>query len=234
MKKALIVLVVAASLWAQQKKEDQKADQVTKVFEIKNGNAQRIADTLTRLGAEVRWSPDVNMISVRADRGLMPALEQVVQRLDTLAPSVRNVELTVYLLEASQETGPEGALPADLQPTVKQLKGVFAYQGFRVLDTLLLRGREGQYLDVTGRLASGQKPELFTYVLRLRPSVRTEGKERLIRLDNVSLSVNVSGGRVGLSTDLDVKEGQKVVVGKTGLEGSQKALIMVVSGKIVE
>jgi hypothetical protein len=39
----------------------------------------------------------------------------------------------------------------------------------------------------------------------------------------------------GISTDVDVPEGKKVVVGKTsGLEGSDSALILVISAKVVD
>ncbi len=39
---------------------------------------------------------------------------------------------------------------------------------------------------------------------------------------------------VGINTDLDVREGQKVVVGKTNMDSSDRALIVVVTAKVVE
>jgi hypothetical protein len=38
----------------------------------------------------------------------------------------------------------------------------------------------------------------------------------------------------GFTANLDIKEGQKVVIGKTGIEGSQSALILVATGKVVD
>ena len=38
----------------------------------------------------------------------------------------------------------------------------------------------------------------------------------------------------GFNADLDVREGQKVVVGKTGIGSSTEALILVVMAKVVE
>jgi hypothetical protein len=48
-----------------------------------------------------------------------------------------------------------------------------------------------------------------------------------VKLQGFSPSVTVRA-------NLDVKEGGKVVVGKTGIEGNQRALLLVVTGKIVD
>jgi hypothetical protein len=76
--------------------------------------------------------------------------------------------------------------------------------------------------------------------------------ERQIRLDDLDLGVdvphamNVFGGapqdgnnpfeykRVGLKTDIDVREGQKVVVGKATLDATGQALVLVVTAKVIE
>jgi hypothetical protein len=38
----------------------------------------------------------------------------------------------------------------------------------------------------------------------------------------------------GMSTDVDVREGQKVVVGKANMDGSDRASIVVLMAKVVE
>ena len=38
----------------------------------------------------------------------------------------------------------------------------------------------------------------------------------------------------GLNTDIDVAEGQKVVVGKSSVNGSDEAMILIVTAKVVQ
>ena len=39
---------------------------------------------------------------------------------------------------------------------------------------------------------------------------------------------------IGLSADLDFNAGQKVVIGKTGVQDGQSALILIATGRIVD
>jgi hypothetical protein len=162
------------------------------------------------------------------------------------------VEITVYLLEASREPAPAGTIiPPDLQPTLTQLRNVFAYQNFQLLDAAVLRSRSGQMATMNGVLSFG-KDESVQYGMRLRPTVQADERTRSIRIDDLQFSTEVPvgppppqpgqivplGGRrriqARITADIDVKDGQKVVVGKTGLEGTQRALILVLAGKVVD
>ncbi len=154
----------------------------------------------------------------------------------------------MYLLEASREPPAAAAsIPPDLQPTVTQLRNVFAYQNFQLLDTAVLRSRSGQMAQMNGVLSFG-KDETAPYHLRLRPTVQADERTRSIRIDDLRFSTQRAdqpafprlpallqkAAEASIIADIDVKEGQKVVVGKTGLEGTQRALILVLSGKIVD
>jgi len=240
---ALVVLSRPAQ--AQSEKQEPKGELVSKVFQLKHGDVNRIVSALNPLlgyGDSVRANTELKMVVVRTYKELMSAVEEVVRRLDVPIPAPVNVELTVYLLQASQQPAPDSAAPSELQPTIKQLKGAFAYQGFRVLDTLIVRSRAGQVAETTGVLSFG-KDETGDYQFSCQPSLVSEDNTRLIRLDKLRLGARIpfnlpGGGRssrqVVINVDVDVREGQKVVVGKTGLEGPEKALILVVSGKVVE
>jgi hypothetical protein len=146
------------------------------------------------------------------------------------------------MLLATQEPAAGGGVPAELQSTVAQLKNVFAYQGFQMLETAVLRGRPGESVMANGVLSAG-KEDSAQYSLSFRPYVQSDDKARSIRIDRLEFSVNRHSVKpqgfqpstsIAIRSDIDVKEGQKVIVGKTGLEGNQRALILVVTGKIVE
>ncbi len=254
MRKVLLVLMLLlpVGIPAQEKKEEPKTETVSKVFEVKPGNVERIAAALRSLlgGGAVTANREVGMVVVRTQREMMPAVEQVIRRLDTTVPAANNVEITVYLVEASREPLPgAGNIPPDLQPTVTQLRNIFAYQNFQLLDTAVLRSRSGQTAQINGILSFG-KDMVTPYRLRLRPTVQADEKTRSVRIDDLEFSTQIRLGtppapgetprvpygltEARINADIDVKENQKVVVGKTGLEGGGRALILVLSGKIVD
>jgi hypothetical protein len=90
-------------------------------------------------------------------------------------------------------------------------------------------------------------PELVSmYQLRYTEArVQEVETRKVIRIDNFRFGtrIPISPGQVnagyvwqdvGLNTDLNVREGQKVVVGKTKVDGSEQALVLVVSAKAVD
>jgi hypothetical protein len=242
MRTTVLALILAGLLPAQDKPQP-KQEVTARIIEVKRGDPRRIATALRTIGAAVDVNPDLRMLVVRADKELMPAIEEAAKRLDVPAPTPRNVELTVYILQASQQPAAKpGGIPNELEGTIKQLKSIFNYQHFDVLDVAFLRGREHEHTEASGNLfIAGQTTQYQIFFER--SGVTVDGQARLIRLDNLRFSgrVRVSAPGQGMSfhevslrTNVDVREGQKVVVGKTGMPGGDKALVLVVSGKIVE
>jgi hypothetical protein len=72
------------------------------------------------------------------------------------------------------------------------------------------------------------------YTFRVQPSDVTEDPGgRLIRLDNLQLDMKVAGDDAGINTEITVREGQRVVVGKSNIGGG-RSLILVVTAKVSE
>ena len=80
-------------------------------------------------------------------------------------------------------------------------------------------------------------------------SVSTDDKGRAIRIDHLRVGLRVpihfhpgamqtqAGVQfidTGINTDVDIREGQKVVVGKANMDGSDPASIVVLTAKVVE
>jgi hypothetical protein len=109
-----------------------------------------------------------------------------------------------------------------------------------MLDSCVLRGREGKNSG-----ASGTLPELnSTYDFHYLSVSVSSGSPRLIHFDQLRLTVttptsqrNKEGYAINdsshIETDIDAAEGQKVVVGKSSVNG-QNALILVVTAKVIE
>jgi hypothetical protein len=269
--------ILVASLWmllfapspvalAQAKKTDKPAEQpgsgkpqpaveaqpqAQKVFAIKHADVDAIARTLRIFGVALEPNRELRVIGVRAPAALMSTIEETIRRLDVPAPPAQNVELTVYLLLASDQESGLGSLPPDLESVVKQLKTTFAFKGFRAVDTLVLRSRDRQWADVRGLAKLDPDiPNPSTYSLSHRgASILSDEKGRSIRLDDLRFKAQIGvkkqqeqGSAViaydmieaGFGTNVDVREGQKVVVGKAAVGGTNAALVLVITAKILE
>ena len=220
--------------------------QAQKVFAIKHGDVIAIARTLSIFPMTVPLQADreLRVIGVSAPVALLPAIEDTIRRLDVPPPTPQNVELTVYLLLGSDQ---EGLVATELDSVVKQLKATFGFKGFRTIDTLVVRSRDKQGANVKGiaQLASGtanSSAYQFTYNAA---SILSDEKGRSIRLDGLRFNatimtrwdgagIPVASEAAGFGTDVDVREGQKVVVGKAAVGSTNSALILVITAKVLE
>jgi hypothetical protein len=164
-------------------------------------------------------------------------VEVMVKKLD-VAPA--NIELTVYLISGNSRDAADD-LPKDLASTAKQLHGLFAYKSYRILQSFVLRDREnGHGTSTSGSLSAGA-----SYNFQYRAVTVSNGTPRVVHIDGVQFSVQTPTGKVDdkgravndfstINTDLDASEGQKVVVGKSNVHGSDDALILVVTAQVVQ
>jgi hypothetical protein len=228
----LAVLVVVAC--AQEKSAQPPPPRVTQVFTVKNANPQQVSNTLRTLGYQSDFDRRLGMIVVSAERSAMSSIAEVIQKLDSPAPSPKNVEITMFVLEAAAQGGQSGPIPAGLEPVTKQMQTMFGYQSFRVMDAPIMRGREGENTSTSGVLMLGGKP--MGYGLRLRPGVIVTGKEPFIRLEALGFNLHsgMAGMNISISTEgVEFAAGQMAVIGKTGLEG-ERTLLLVVTGRIID
>jgi hypothetical protein len=159
-------------------------------------------------------------------------------------PSVKNVELTVYLLSGVQ-TAAADDVPQDLASTVKQLHSLFPYKGYKLAESFILRGRSnpaGSNASTEGVLPGSGLHYSFSYrQVRVSPE-----KPYMVHIDRLGITLSgqptygPDGKQRGISTvasistDLDVAEGQKTVVGKSSINSTGDALILVIVPKVIE
>jgi hypothetical protein len=227
--------------------------QVLRVFQIKNADVNRLAAMVDVFGARVRPDPSLRVISVSGTEEQVKAIADAISRYDVPPPAQKNVELTFQLVQALP-TPVTDKLPSDLEPVIKQLRSTFAFQGYRLADTIQVRGRDGDSFDAssvanfTGMAANA--PTTTSQLRAQRVTIGSTDKTPVIRIDNLRLGVRVpqctnriSGGDCaggawqfmenGINTSVDVKEGQKVVIGKTAV-GADSAIIIIVTAKVVD
>jgi hypothetical protein len=245
MKRLILLLLAALAIMAQEKEtvalvtlKHVIPDSVRPALQIvANGRARFTIDNATRI------------VAITGPEIMVEALEKLVKSLDVPRvepPAPKNIELTFHILTAGGTAG-AGAVPPDLNGVVQQLGNVFALKSFRLLETAVVRGRDGgRAIDGSGVLGIPVKVDASPgYNLRMqRLTVSAEAKGGVIRIDGLDFTVNVPFSKIGgqgldwqvtgIKTDLDVREGQKVVVGKSSFDTTGQALFLVVSAKILD
>jgi hypothetical protein len=219
-------------------------ERVTRVVTIKNRNLDAINHTLHGLlgGTHLAISSDSEHIVLSGSKEEVDAFEAVIRQLDVPPSPAPNIQTNVYMIVASQGTA-SGTLPAELDPVVTQLKSLFPYKGYRLLDSFILRSRSGESAEASGFVASAQSvSSAMIYQARFNRAsvdvgdkVRFNGLKLGLRVPVTVADKTTSYIDVGINTDVDVPEGKKVVVGKTSaVEGPDSALILVISAKVVD
>lgn len=227
----------------------------TRIFEMKHVTTGEVSTLLSAFDARIRMSSDkARVLAVTATPETMSAIEQAIKRLDVPPPVPKNVELTLYMALAGDQIPDSGKMPPELEPVAKQLRNVFPYKSYHLLESFQVRGRDGQTVDTSGVAPSPYtqaEGARMTYNFKSRISVAASEKGDMIRIDALrfSLRVPVATGMVnntptnfqfvdaGVFTDIDVRDGQKVVVGKAavgGQQSSRSAIFLIVSGKVVD
>jgi hypothetical protein len=165
-----------------------------------------------------------------------------------------NIELTVYLVSglAQPQAGAAADLPDDLAPTLNQMRGVFAYKTYKLISAFTLRGRNNSSAESAGELPLNN----WSYDFKYRMAEVLESTTGVVHLYGLRLEIGRRGiARVApvgskesatstitlasanpvvlVSTDLDIKEGQKTVVGQSAVNGTD-ALFLVIVPKIIE
>ena len=231
---------------------------LTRVFEIEHLEPTSLEITLALFSAEFSSNDDLKTLTVRSRPEIMTAIEETITRLDVLTVP-RAVELTVHILSANDRTESD-PLPAPVQPVVERLRRAFSYSNFEILDTLLLRAIDGRRASTQGTLRIppfGTLPDVpIFYNFRANFTiVAPEPGARILKLTEMRSGFRVpvlqgnfqpqSAGDtdtppvvpfhytdVDINTDVDIPEGQHVVVGKATI--GESAIILVMSADLLD
>jgi hypothetical protein len=243
MKRAMMVLLLTAGTILAQQSQPATPDaneRIQKLVPVKYADVVSIQNLLFNFGVETRVDQRLKVVALTGRRAAVETAEAAIKQLDVPASAQKDIDLTVYFVVGTDATEPgaQPPVPQELQSTVATLKSNFPFKNYYLLDALSLRSRSGVGASTTGQLSSNR---LTTFSVR---SVNVEGDGNMIRLDGLHAgirrlesvgtkleTVNVSGVDADV---LDVKEGQKLVVGRSSLEGPGKALFLVLIAKVAQ
>jgi hypothetical protein len=223
-------------------------NQVTQIFKVHYADVRDLASIIQLFGGRVQAEADLGVIAWTGAAPQLPAVEAAIRSLDVAPLPERNVELTVYFLMATKEGPPSTSVPASLDGVAVQLQDVFGYTTVRLIEVTAMRVRNGSHGKISGilpqRLADDREARYEFAFDKLHVTEDSSG--RSIRLDRLNAGVQaphtvVENGQTttrymqtGIQTDIDLREGQKAVIGKTSIEGGAETVFVVVTGTIVD
>ncbi|HYR86399.1 MAG TPA: hypothetical protein VE422_20095 [Terriglobia bacterium] len=223
-------------LEAQRQFEAERRDWETKIFQIKYVEPGELRRALSMFRADTNESGGaLRVMSVRAPKEIMPAIEDAIKRLDVPPSSPgRSAELTVFILMASDQTDPTTALPAALQPVVNQLKTVLAYKGYQLADILFARGTDGRDIQLRGALPIAIPTLPNAQAGPANPNYLLQGRFRIENSDSKTptlrfTSMQFTLASVMIMTDVEIPQGQQIIVGKASM--GDRAFILVMSAR---
>jgi type II secretory pathway component GspD/PulD (secretin) len=246
-----MTVLAASSAFAQEEKKAEAPKPqnfVQRIVQVQHASPDRLRSLLEIFGIQIKSDHNLKTIALSGPAESVKAAEDAIRRLD-VPPVSRNIKSTFYMIMASQKAEGDGKLPGELDSVIKQLKTISAYQNYRLLDTIVLRSREGNQADTAGTLPSPVKvaetPQSGTYRLSFNSvSVDPDTKNgHLVHFNNLNFVARMplSTGpnqfqfhENRIATSVDVREGQKVVLGKANVELGDSALILVVTAKVVD
>jgi len=221
-----------------------------KVLEVKHREPRTLISILQPLGsgfkgAELKANSEFKTITVRDFPENIATIEEALKRLDTPmptkpeSPALPDVELYGYVLIASQGDEASSSYPKGIEDVVKQLHLNLNYKSYRLLTTIVQRTRLEGNIVSSGMAADGVINGGYEFsIMRVMPESRT-GDSSTLLLNGLNLKFNggnlPSGqplGNARITTDLKLRDGEKVVVGTASLR--DKALILVLTTKVLK
>ncbi|MGA2272882.1 MAG: hypothetical protein ABSH00_04955 [Bryobacteraceae bacterium] len=240
---AAVLMLAALSLAAQDNKNAPSkppATSVEKLFVLKYADPGQVIGLVRALGGQADQNAQMRAIAVTADKGAMAVIEDAIKQLDTPAAAPKNIDLTIYLIVGTDVEGGLGSpISKELESVVAQLKGTFPFKDYRQVDLIELRTRTGERVATAsqgGTVSPMQGDPGGT--IRTDFGIRAVGLSpdgSTVRLDYMEAAIHWPGmGNVlALNASVDVKEGQKVVVGRIGVT-RDRALFLVLTAHVVQ
>ncbi len=185
---------------------------------------------LELLDVEFAIKEDQNLIVLRGESYAIETAIKVIDALDEPRPSI---DLRVFVLAASKEGSSD--VPGDLESTVKQLQGVLGYTGFRLLDSITLQVMEGRKARADGGIRLGSDEERTSYRFSFQKVTVVPEDDVRIRFKDLKFEVDgpIAGTlRASLMTDVEIRKGQKAVIGSSTPRGAGDTLVLILEASV--
>jgi len=231
----------------------------SRVFEIRYRDPVNLVRVIAPLGSGFRGSimtsnEPFQTITVRDFPENIAAIEEAIKRLDVPEPVRPGIEFHVHILVATNNPtfSPPNEYPEELNAVIKQLQTTINYKYYHLMTSQVLRAKEQgmRLVSVKGvselRLRAdteASKNPVF-YDFRFEGIVIDAAAAGASKIQvgqfNFSMKVPVQVGgtpsiqyeNIGFNTPVNMREGEKVVVGTTSME--DKGIVVVLTASITK
>jgi hypothetical protein len=241
---SIVLLFLFSSLGAQQ--SEQAKEPSYKVFEPKyltGDRANRAAIAINEIikpHGNAWYEGTLKAILVKGNPESVAIAQNLLKQFDVpeADSQARQIQFTIYLVEGSPDPARAAALPKEIASAIEQMRGVFNYKSYRLIDTILLNARgSGDAVSLSGLLPlESQSTFRTTYAMGYRNlNVLEDQNAVAINEFYFSLKIPVTSGSstqitdAGIRTNLTVKEGQKLVIGKISSDQHQNSMFLVIT-----
>jgi len=216
-----------------------------KVFEVKYRDPNNLSNALHALGSGFKGSmishnTEFRTITVRDFPENLAIMEEAIKRLDTPAAPRPNIELHFHVLIASNAGTTTPDMPAELKDVLTQLRQTLNYRNYELVASIVQR------LTETREILQGSG---IAEVPAINPGTASIATPYEYYLRNVSLAANPVGAptvqiseftfkthtateQSRIQTALNLKDGEKVVVGTATLRN--RALVLVLTANVLK
>jgi len=230
--------------------EDERKPELKKEFiklkYVEADEVNKVLDSFRSPYGRITSNDDLNIITIQDTPEIVDKMLLLIKEID-----VKPVDLLITVdlilgsmgIEQSPElarlmSGQPSKKKLESDPVIKELKSVLGYTHYNRIDSSFIRIQDDSYSYLK---LGGQGLDLR---LRLEPRYVKEEKVDTFQLD-LRLIQHISAFKsdkielkekeiILIRTTLTVKSGERTVVGVSKLDGGNKALILIISGKVIK
>ena len=248
--KLLTLFLVFGAILFSQTADTAGSGRIIRIVHV-HGDAGTLANLAGNgSGATVEGSDQLKAVVIKGRPAEVAAVESTIQQLDagvSAGLGAKNIELIVYVIGGSMESisGVAETSGDALASVVKQLRAVFPYKNYQTLSTMIVRSGQGSKTISSGMIktlqSTGSNEQVSapsTYDIRYDSARISAETPPLIHLTGFRFDAKIPMATgmvpVGTATDVDLKEGQKVVVANSNLGNTNMSLFLVLTAHVVQ
>ena len=237
----LVLLILSLGLTSTSRAEEETTDGEARTV-LKSTvfvDVREVAKMLNVLNVQYAMDEARNTLILRAKDKDMDTALAVIEALDAPRPSL---DLRVFVVAASKEGTPRGNMPQGLTRAIEELKQVFGYRSFSLLDTGYLRVLQGRRGQLQGGITLHGERQASTYhvefnKVQLEPDLENEDTaQQKVRVHGLSFGLREHGEDKGfrayIRADVQFLVGQKAVVGSSTPAGSGETLLLIIEATV--
>jgi hypothetical protein len=212
--------------------------EIVKLKYVRAQDIQNLLYAYVSREGHIQFNP--NMPAILSVSDTPENVEKILAAIREIDVKPADVLYTVQLVLGSET---DAATDADLRndPIIKELGKLLRFKGYTLLDSTLVRTVNRENAEVK----FGPKAE-FEFALRPEvagdakvPVINTQVRLRQVKVtgsapNKEGISQNIVDSVTLIESTLNIKSGERTVVGVSKLDGGDKGLILIISAKIVD